>query len=1644
MKKASNIIKKIGIIKRYKSNKGFTLVELLAIIALLSLIMTIVIYSATNIINEARNKSYQTSINNIEAEAIVYATENIGSNLWMNISGEDEQYQCISVQNLIDAGYFKSDVLESKVGKDSSGREINVNGSDYIYLERNSNTKALTKNILLVGERDAYRHLCNSFSTKGRITFVVEPSGWSKEKEVTITYNLFNVKDTISNYKYNYKYNDIIFNNTKFKSTSATEKLRITENGNLIAKILDDTGVLVTEIMGITKIDNNKPDAEIVSENQVKSSQIVTLKMDDNGGSGVKEYYFGKSDPDTNDVEWIDVSSEKDNNISKTTSVDSSGIWYLAVKDILGNTTIVSREFYKTTLLINNASVTPNTIITMEGNQFNLPTPTGVVTGYEFLGWYSSNGYSGNKITAYTPESDATIYGNVSLKEYSIVYSCGTGSGNSSTNQKVKYGEEFTIAANIGCSKNGYTFTGWKDGASNNWAVGKTDTWKYDNGQYGITNRTLTLTAQWKDDVAPIIRVSNTVNNVDYTGDWTNQNIKSVIEFSDSGSGIDPSTLAWGNNGTTWNKLNNTSTTTYTDTWSSEGERPGYYQICDYDNNCSTVSFNVKIDKSAPSKPTYVAFYDDGSGNYTTGTWTNKQVDTTISTTESASGVKYIQYSTDKTNWNTFNFGLSKLSQDGTTWRGTEAWSLYDRDGTYYFRAVDKVGNISEISDAYNIKYDTKAPELPTIITMYDIHGSRIETTKHMTVSGNAYTTSGNDPYINFNNVGNISGVTGAYIGLSSSTSAVTPFQVFYEVSGTSLNETHSTKLSMPSGETKLYIPFSSSSSWVKIRYDFGSTSGITFNVANLAVVASGNQWNNDDIILRVNSTDAGSGIAYWQYSYSPDASSTGSNANTSWVTHSNSASDTYIPSAYSAERSQYTYIRACDYVGYCSNAAKAYIKIDKTVPTKPTITLSDYNTFTYSSTDSASGIAGYYVSSNNTMPTMNSSWVTSTSYDISSAGTYYVWAKDLAGSGNISSGGNISAYTVTYNANGGSVETTSQVSLTGGNITLPTPTRSDYTFNGWYTSASGGTLIGKAGISYIVTKNITLYAQWTKNISPTATIGSCNSLTYSGLSQTLASGAQNATYSNNTGTNAGTYTVTVTANNNYSFSDGTTSKTLSCTIKQKDENISLTSKSETYTGKVINANTASIFGDGTVKYTYYTDSSCSTKTTTSVGATTSGGAPIDVGTYYVKASVDATNNYKSDRTDCIKHSITAKSISVTWGDTASWIYDGNIHAPTVTTPISGVNNESISLSVSGSSSNVGNYTATAKCASVGGGRTNCSNYKLTNTTKNFEITKRYKVYIQYSVNGGTITSQTTENGITYNWTTKNDVIYKDGSLYQPSIDYEGSLTSFGLVNYNNANYIYIKKDGYDAVSSSEWVCLSGCTVAGKTFSQDKVYQAADFCNAKDADCTVVLGVNWSDIQAPVCTLSVNSSGVSISTSSDNVGVVSSGVSTSSTPVYGTNNLELQSGTIYGYVKDAAGNEGSCHIGLVEATKEYGCSRYAKCTTTTYYTRHYKVCTKNGITGAFAYVNKWESGVTSCSVGTEKTCNSSNNEYSYTTSCEILSSGTNCSCSKGTLSGEYCHLYNQSECPSGWWWSEPEISCSTGYNYVTDTDYCYK
>lgn len=71
-------------------------------------------------------------------------------------------------------------------------------------------------------------------------------------------------------------------------------------------------------------------------------------------------------------------------------------------------------------------------------------------------------------------------------------------------------------------------------------------------------------------------------------------------------------------------------------------------------------------------------------------------------------------------------------------------------------------------------------------------------------------------------------------------------------------------------------------------------------------------------------------------------------------------------------------------------------------------------------------------------------------------------------------------SYTATFNGNGGTPSPSTITKTYGSELgTLPTATRTGYTFLGWYTASSGGTKISS---TTKITGNVTYYAQWSIN----------------------------------------------------------------------------------------------------------------------------------------------------------------------------------------------------------------------------------------------------------------------------------------------------------------------------------------------------------------------------------------------------------------------------------------------------------------------------------------------------------------------------------------------------------------------------------
>ena len=84
--------------------------------------------------------------------------------------------------------------------------------------------------------------------------------------------------------------------------------------------------------------------------------------------------------------------------------------------------------------------------------------------------------------------------------------------------------------------------------------------------------------------------------------------------------------------------------------------------------------------------------------------------------------------------------------------------------------------------------------------------------------------------------------------------------------------------------------------------------------------------------------------------------------------------------------------------------------------------------------------------------------------------------------------------YTVTFNPNGGTVTpTTKIVAFNTAYGTLPTPTRTGYTFVGWFTKTGNSDEV-KSTTKYSLYQNQTVYAHWSPIIYSVQYMGNSNS----------------------------------------------------------------------------------------------------------------------------------------------------------------------------------------------------------------------------------------------------------------------------------------------------------------------------------------------------------------------------------------------------------------------------------------------------------------------------------------------------------------------------------------------------------------------
>ena len=729
-----------------------------------------------------------------------------------------------------------------------------------------------------------------------------------------------------------------------------------------------------------------------------------------------------------------EVTLNNDGTTSTVTQTKTFTAWTLSGKGKIDGTTYTFGDGNGTL----TAQYTPNSV--------TLSTPT--KPGYTFDGWYTAS-TGGNKVTSpYTPTNDITLYARWTANKYTITFD-GNGVAVTPSTKQVTYGQTYgTLPAP---TKPGYTFNGWYNGGNK---VQSTDT-------VDITGNT-TLTAQWlgaeytvyfNPDGGNVSPTSKKVNNEGQygalptptkTGDtfagWYKDGTKiesttkvettTDITLKAKWTAI-KSTLTVNPNGGIWDGSSSSQTFTQdyntTKTINNPSKNVDGCRVT-FDGNGGTAQ-TVAITQTT----TFTGWTLSGKGSFGGTTYTFGDGNGTL--TANYSGENITLPNATKTGatlkgWYTSTTGGTPVGGAGDIWKPSTDTTLYAQwNETNYILTVDPNGGTwngssaqQTVTGTYNEQKQIPNPTAPNgyIVTLNnDGTTTQITQTKTFTVWKQSGKGSINGTTYTFGD-GNGT-ITAQYT--ENNVTLPTPTKTGYTFDGWYTASTGGNKVTSPYTPTNNITLYAR---WTANQYR------ITFDADGGNVTPSTKQVTYDQKYGELPTpTKTGYTFEGW---FMDDSTQITSN-DTVKITEDKTLK---------AHWQGATYTLTVNPNGGTWNGSSAQQTVTGTYNATKTIA-------------NPTAPSGYTVTLNND----------GTTTQITQTKTFTGWTSSGKGS--------ISDTTYTFGDGDGTI--TAQYK--DDDVTLPEPTKTGYTFDGWYTAATGG---DKVNTSYKPTNNITLYARWTAN----------------------------------------------------------------------------------------------------------------------------------------------------------------------------------------------------------------------------------------------------------------------------------------------------------------------------------------------------------------------------------------------------------------------------------------------------------------------------------------------------------------------------------------------------------------------------------
>ena len=514
------------------NRKGYTLIELLAVILIISLIIALSIFGIIKAINSSKGKAATLSEKSIKEAAETYATEkNDDSSYWLDITDKENKYFCITIEELMNKG-----LLDKKANIESKDFDIH----SYVLVKKNKVTMVNSKAEILTEDKDnsdGYK-VCMGNIVNEEVTVYPKLSkgnSYTDEIHVQFTDATTNPNSTMSDKvcmygdsSANIKETGVIEGNTcKLQGLKQNEKyyLRVCMKTSRESYLCSNTESRNTKVI-------KKPTYTL-------SSNTLTIKYNNANINGEAKYYFkstvkGTSNinvnrctlsnniftcdkPTTTNIEkntWYQSSSNQITsnqiNISYTTTgkakvtartVDKSNNYSESTKDFTINKYTITFNKEPADKIGGGTINITKSCYAISGQSCSITSPTIEKTGYTIIGWNTNKNATTstwNINTSKSISSSATYYPILKVNIYTITYNANGGSGGPSS-QSYKYAPNGNIyLSSDKPSKTGYTFMGWSESSSATSA-------SYSPGQWWGTHNAnnYTLYAVWEKNQVP-------------------------------------------------------------------------------------------------------------------------------------------------------------------------------------------------------------------------------------------------------------------------------------------------------------------------------------------------------------------------------------------------------------------------------------------------------------------------------------------------------------------------------------------------------------------------------------------------------------------------------------------------------------------------------------------------------------------------------------------------------------------------------------------------------------------------------------------------------------------------------------------------------------------------------------------------------------------------------------------------------------------------------------------------------------------------------------------------------------------------------------------------------------------------------------